>query len=168
MIPQSGKRSRKYARYILVSISVLVVASMLANSGLAEVIHLIQLPQQQEPPQKVQEPLTDVAPPPPAVDVRADEGPEARLKALGLDKLPELPAEPNRLPPGWTKEMVANPPQWTTIIAMPSDKPMPPDPFKAPVIAMNPERGQPADAPLPWAVQPQPDQPTGEATEEAK
>jgi hypothetical protein len=154
MIPKLGKQVRKYARYGLVIVSVLLVAAMLANSGLADALHLIPLPQKGEPPQKAQEPLTDVAPPQPAVDVKAEENPQARLKALGLDT---LPAVDKGLLPSDVMDL-ANPPQWTETIAASSDNPVPPDPFKTPVMAVNPERGQPEDAPLPWAVQPQSDQ----------
>jgi hypothetical protein len=138
--------NRKRARRILVIVSALVIVSILATStGLVSLAQKGTPPPagKPQPPAQAQEPLTDVAGPPPVVDVKADENPQARLKALGLDT---LPAVDKGKQPSDVMDL-AHPPQWTQTIAAPG-APQPPDPFKAPPMAINPMRGQPDDASL--------------------
>lgn len=151
MIIRAIKQVRgRYGRLLFTLVSVVVLAAVLAS-----VVNLGSLAEKGAPPRQVsdearpQEPLTDVAPPPPAVDVRAEEHPLERLKALGLDS---QPAVDKGVQPSDVMD-VAQPPQWTEKLAGAEGAPVPPDPFKAPPIAVNPERGQADDAPLPWAIQ---------------
>ncbi len=168
------QRTRQgWTRWLWSGLSVtIIVTLLLGNSGLVtaagEALQLLR--SAAPPPPEAAMPLTDVAGQPPLVDVKAAEAPTERLRDLGLEQLP-APAQ-GQLPPGWTKEQVANPPQWTTRIAGPGaqqeygprglqlretvpgradlDAPVPPDPFTPPPLAVNPERGTPA------AISPQP------------
>ena len=151
-LAQSGRR-------IGVVLSVLIIISLLAASidvvGLAQAARAVLDPAP-PPEQKADEALTDVAPPPPAVDVRADEHPALRLGTLGLDRLPLAPPGSDKLPPDWTQEQVANPPRWTNALTAPDDAPpSPPNPFQDPPMAVNPERGKsPTDPGPPWMEPP--------------
>jgi len=138
-------------RHIIMMVVALIVATTMVVNFVTPVFGNGRPPQKPEPPAKPAEPLTDVAPPPPLVDVRADEGPQARLERLGLNTLPQTARE-RQLPQDVMD--LANPPQWTETLAAPPEQPVPPDPFQEPPIAVNPERGQPADAPFPPVVEP--------------
>jgi hypothetical protein len=163
-----------------VSVILLITLVVTGNTGLVEAavtaVREVQTAWSTPPvPTEKAQPLTDVAPAPPAVAVRSDEAPTARLQGLGLESLPAQAQ--GQLPPGWTKEQVANPPQWTTRIAGPGaqqeygprglqlretvpgrasrDAIVPPDPFTPPPLVVNPERGAPAIS-TPAAIAPQP------------
>lgn len=146
----------KRARRILVIVSALVIVAVLATqTGLASLAQgLAQAIQAQGPnPPTMVEPLTDLAGPQPAVDVRPEESPEERLKAMGLA---ELDSYSPVLPSGAALEGMdlARPPQWTETLAEPG-APVPPDPYQAPPMAIDPETGQ-AAKPIAPAVEPQP------------
>ena len=143
-------RSRRIRRAITMAVALMVVTTLVVNF-VTPVFGNGRPPQKPEPPAKLAEPLTDVAPPPPLVDVRADEGPQTRLERLGLDTLPQAARE-RQLPQDVMN--LANPPQWTETLAAPLEQPVPPDPFQEPAIKVNPEHGQPADAPFPPVVEP--------------
>jgi hypothetical protein len=157
----------KPGRRAWVVISVLVIVAMLATSidvvGIVHAANAVFNPPV-PPEKKPAEPLTDVAPEPRAVNVRAEEHPSLRIKALGLDKLPKAPAElKDTLPPGWTREMVANPPQSTQALTAPDNAPIvPPNPFEEPPMAVNPERGKKPTDPGRPRMQPTPHQETSE------
>jgi hypothetical protein len=84
-------------------------------------------------------PLTDVAPAPRVAPPTAAESPEQRLARLPPSSQPEAPAPPVVLP----KDMPdpSRPPQWTQPLTTPK-APVPPDPFKPPEIAQDPNRGR--------------------------
>lgn len=144
--PSQSKRMR----HLVIIVSALIIVSVLATQtglvGLAEGL----LPRASAPDKQPPEPLTDVAPPQPEVDVTAEESPQVRLAALGLDKLP--PADLGLLP--WDVIDVRNPPQWTETLAQSAAEIVPPDPFTPPSMIVNPERGQADDSMPSWAIQP--------------
>lgn len=83
-------------------------------------------------------PLTDIAPPPPVVNVSADEHPRERLKRMDLDMPPQYKRDV-KLPPNTDIE---NPPRWNETIASPKIPAEAPDPFTAPPIKVDPRRVQ--------------------------
>lgn len=86
-------------------------------------------------------PLTDVAPPPPAVAVTAAEHPYERLQKMGLEAPPQYQVK--QIPPQSGMDE-SKPPRWNETIAAPKPPTEAPNPFEPPPIAVNPER-VPAD-----------------------
>lgn len=82
-------------------------------------------------------PLTDIAPPPPAVDVQAEEHPKKRLAVMGLEPPPQM----NRQGVRPTMMDPAQPPRWNETLADPPPPDAVPDPFTPPPMVVNPERG---------------------------
>ncbi len=165
--------------YLVVTVSMVVLLSMLALSGgaglAAELVEGLQAQATPAAPRAVA-PLTDVAPEPRAVDVRADEHPAQRLRALGLESAPPQAAREGRQPSDVMD--LRNPPQWSAQQAGPAvpsaaraenravegrialmssgtsvdaELPVPPDPFAEPPVRVNPERGKRTTDPgPPW------------------
>ena len=162
---------RHVKRGALLVLSTLVILSMLALSGGAEVArmardvlkHHIERPEADSPPEG---PLTDMAPPPPPVDVRADEHPALRLQHLDLEDPAEAAPDVRlsdeaevRNPPQWTAQQagppvpnaVATQDQALALKAAPPEDVEPPNPFEEPPLAVNPARGaEPTDPGPPW------------------
>lgn len=91
---------------------------------------------EQEEDVQITEPLTDVAPPPPAVDVRAEYHPYERLKEMNLPPPPQYQLQ-SKLPKNTDP---AHPPRWNKTIAQPEPPTEAPDPFEPPPIKVNPAR----------------------------
>jgi hypothetical protein len=137
--PLSGIRT-KHARPILVVITIFVLLGVVVGTGnLAEALRQnVPVVMAQTGP-GLNGSLTDVAGPPPVVDVRPEEAPDVRLKALGMGAASMAKASAP-LPQGVMD--FARPPQWTKALAGP-EAPVPPDPFKTPALVVNPERVPP-------------------------
>jgi len=155
------QRTRQgWTRWLWSGLSVtIIVTLLLGNSGLVtaagDALQLLR--SAAPPPPEAAMPLTDVAGQPPRVDVQAAEAPTERLRNLGLEQLP-APAFEAQLPTAAMPDL-AHPPAWTQPLAAPQGAPVPPDPFKAPPLAVNPERGQPQEPrsmPPSTTVQPTP------------
>ncbi|MDM8550400.1 hypothetical protein QUF72_09990 [Desulfobacterales bacterium HSG2] len=86
-------------------------------------------------------PLTAMAPPPPVVNVSAEEHPTQRLKRLNPAPAPQY-ARKAQLP----KDLTARR-QWTKPLALPAIPGEPPDPFTPPPIKVNPKRTPQPDVP---------------------
>lgn len=80
--------------------------------------------------------VTDVALEAPPVHVMASEGPQERLRRLGLQEPPQA----NALRAPSQRMDATRPPQWSEPLAMPSADPEPPDPWTAPPVTVDPER----------------------------
>ncbi len=93
--------------------------------------------EQQDTPQ-AKMPLTDVAPPPPVMDVSAAEHPAERLRQMKLGETPqEKYKQRAKLP---TNMNLEHPPEWTETLAAPAIPTQSPDPFTKPPIKVNPKR----------------------------
>lgn len=133
-------------------ITVLLLIATLASSRSVSVLadRLRQRPQPTPEPIKVEEPLTDMAPAPPLIEVTEREHPAMRLQALGLEQDPPISPDGQGLPPGWTREELTHPSLSTQALTVPDDAPpVPPNPFETPLLRVNPERGKQAAEPGP-------------------
>ena len=89
----------------------------------------------EEEPQ-AEPPLTDIAPEPPVVDVRADEHPTERIKRMNLGVPPQY-TKPVKLPRNMNLQ---RPPRWNKTLASPAVPKEAPDPFTPPPIKVDPRR----------------------------
>ncbi|RJX32765.1 MAG: hypothetical protein C4531_06140 [Desulfurivibrio sp.] len=108
----------------------------LREADIAEVKEKAAEMKAQEEDVQISEPLTDVAPPPPQVDVRAEEHPYERLQKMNLPPPPQYQLQ-SKLPKNTDP---ADPPRWNETIAEPTPPTEAPDPFEPPPIKGNPAR----------------------------
>jgi hypothetical protein len=133
---------RRFARIVLIGSAVVVfVALVILMRMVTEPEHR---PAKHEGSGEVM-PLTDVAAPP-----RRFEFPKESYEPGPSPGRPTPVAPPPPQPPRQPGGQIAGPgapaPQWTQPLAVPGP-PRPPDPFKDPEIAQDPNRGRPAAAP---------------------
>jgi hypothetical protein len=133
---------RRFARIVLIGSAVIVfVALVILMRMVTEPEHR---PARHEGSGEVM-PLTDVAAPPRRFEFPMESYEPGPSPGRPPPVVPPLPHSPG--PPGGQISGPGAPaPQWTQPLAVPGP-PRPPDPFKEPEIAQDPNRGRPAATP---------------------